>query len=233
MYRVGFVSARDIKTHRVRVKFPARGDLESYWLEVLVGDSETDKEFRLPTMGATVAVMLDEREESGCVLGAIYTGANLPTNPSETVRRVTFGDGTIVEYDRASHRMYVSTVGPIEITTTGNVKVTTTADAIVDAVNVSVDADTVAVDAPTVTVTADTTTVTSGNVHLDGTIKVAGGAESVALATKTGDALTALKNAIAGGVPAPLDGGAALKTSIMAALAAWPPSVAASKLTSD
>lgn len=63
-----------------------------------------------------------------------------------------------------------------------------------------------------------------------GAIDLGGGAtDFVALASKVADALTALKNAIANAVPAPpsgVDNGAALQSTILAALADWPPSVA-------
>ena len=234
MYKLGVVSAVEPDTCRARVKFPAKGDIESYWLEVLVPDTATDKDYHLPTIGAVVAVLLDDREESGCILGAVYNATNKPPSPSATVRRVTFGDGTVIEYDRATHKLHVSTVGVVELTTTGNVQVTTEANVTLNAVDVAVTASgNVTVQAASASVTADSATVTADAINLEGATKVAGGAEAVALAIKTATALTTLKGAIAGGVPVPLDGGASLKTSIMAALAAWPPDIASTKLTSD
>jgi hypothetical protein len=52
----------------------------------------------------------------------------------------------------------------------------------------------------------------------------------VALATAVTNALQTLKDAISNAVPVPNDGGAALQASIVTALSAWPPSVAATKV---
>jgi hypothetical protein len=65
---------------------------------------------------------------------------------------------------------------------------------------------------------------TAGVVHLGG---AAG--ELVALAHLVGAQLTALKTAINGAAVVPGDGGAAFKAAIMAALASWPSSTAATK----
>ena len=65
---------------------------------------------------------------------------------------------------------------------------------------------------------------TAGVVHLGG---AAG--ELVALANLVTTQLTALKTAINGAAVVPGDGGAAFKAAIMAALASWPATVAATK----
>lgn len=57
-----------------------------------------------------------------------------------------------------------------------------------------------------------------------------GGTEAVALASKVEAQLDALKQAINGGVTVPNDGGASLKTTILAALATWPESTASEVL---
>jgi hypothetical protein len=57
-----------------------------------------------------------------------------------------------------------------------------------------------------------------------------GGAEPVALASLVEAQLNALKSAINGGVTVPNDGGASLKTTILAALAQWPESTASEVL---
>lgn len=56
------------------------------------------------------------------------------------------------------------------------------------------------------------------------------GADWVALAAKVTAQLEALKTAIQGGVTVPNDGGASLKSTILAALSNWPEDVAATKL---
>src|SRR5678816_1359817 len=61
-------------------------------------------------------------------------------------------------------------------------------------------------------------------------VTVAGGAEFVALADKVTTALQTLKDAITNAVVVPNDGGASLKSTILAALAAWPSDVASETL---
>ena len=68
----------------------------------------------------------------------------------------------------------------------------------------------------------------------DGEIHVgSAAAELVALSNLVADQLTALKNAISGAAVLANDGGATFKTNILAALAAWPGSVAASKTRAE
>ncbi|MFW6057692.1 MAG: phage baseplate assembly protein V [Persicimonas sp.] len=188
MYRRGIVTAVDPERCRARVELADEG-VETHWLDVLQSNTAPNQDYRLPDEGELVAVMLDEHAEAGCILGAIYTSENKPPDPSADVRRVTFPDGTKIEYDRAASRLTIVCAGDVS--------------------------------------------VTGPNVQLDATVQVAGGAEAVALAQKVTDALQQLKDAIANGVPAPQDGGAALQQSIVLALSAFPPDVASEKLSSD
>jgi hypothetical protein len=70
-------------------------------------------------------------------------------------------------------------------------------------------------------------------IHVGGGILRVGpdaGAEFVALSEKVEAQFQTLKDAITNAVPVPQDGGVALQSTILAALAAWPASVAAEKL---
>lgn len=61
----------------------------------------------------------------------------------------------------------------------------------------------------------------------------AGASQFVALAQLVADQLTILKNAISSAPVAPLDGGASFKAGLVSALATWPESVAAEKVTAE
>lgn len=131
MYRRGVVSAVDPDTHRVRVKFPAKGDVESAWLDVPVDDALDDQLYSLPSLGAQVACMLDERDEEGCVLGAIYSKTDPPSGPKNVdVRRWQFKDGAVVEYDRDAKKLtiVIPSGGELDITVGGKAVITTTGD---------------------------------------------------------------------------------------------------------
>lgn len=107
MYKRGIVEELDADRHRARVRFPAQGDVLSPWLDVLVRATHGDRDYGLPPKGTQVAVMLDEHEESGCVLGALYSDADPPDVSDDKVRRITFADGCVIEYDQGAHRMSV------------------------------------------------------------------------------------------------------------------------------
>lgn len=107
MYRRGIVTEVDPDTHRVRVRFDERQGMVSGWLDVLARDTLDDKDFGLPSEGAMVACMMDERDEDGCVLGSIYSTTDRPAASSVDKRSITFKDGVTVEYDRAAHKLKV------------------------------------------------------------------------------------------------------------------------------
>lgn len=81
----------------------------SGWLDVLARATHVDKSYWLPDVGDQVAVILDEREEAGCIVGAVYSSADpVPAGASVNKRILRFGDGGVVEYDRAAHVLKVT-----------------------------------------------------------------------------------------------------------------------------
>lgn len=81
----------------------------SGWLDVLARATHTDKSYWLPDVDDQVAVILDEREEAGCVVGAVYSSADpVPAGAGPNKRILRFGDGGVVEYDRAAHVLKVT-----------------------------------------------------------------------------------------------------------------------------
>lgn len=108
MYRRVLVTEVDASTHRVRGEFPDRQGLLSPWLDVLVRGAHAFKDFGLPAVGEQVAVLLDAKEEAGCVLGALYSAADpVPDGAVATKRGLYFGDGAGIEYDTATKVMSV------------------------------------------------------------------------------------------------------------------------------
>jgi phage baseplate assembly protein V len=80
----------------------------------------------------------------------------------------------------------------------------------------------------TIEVTAATKVVVDAPV-----VELAGNADALALASKVAAELTVLKNAINAAPVVPGDGGAAFKAALVAALAAWPTSVASAKVKAE
>src|SRR6187551_1008393 len=101
MYSRGEVVEVNPGSHQVRVKFAARQDVVSPWLDVLVSSTAGDKEARLPKVGNQVACLLDERGESGCVLGAVYSSVDAPPDGITVEQRILeLEDGARFAYDQ-------------------------------------------------------------------------------------------------------------------------------------
>lgn len=119
-YRRGIVSAVDAAGVRARVKFPAEDDMESFWLEVLQPRTlaSGDQSYWLPDVGEAVAVLMDDNDEDGVVLGALYSSADPPPVTSADKKHEAHRDGAVFEYDRAAHvwRVSIPAGGRIEIT---------------------------------------------------------------------------------------------------------------------
>jgi len=122
VFRVGLVQAQDVQNCRVRVTFPDRNQLVSWWMPIVVPKSQNDKAYWLPDIGEQVVCLMDSHDEDGAVLGAIYSQADT-TPPSMTADKwhITMKDGSTFEYDRSSHTLAVNVVsnGTINITVNG------------------------------------------------------------------------------------------------------------------
>jgi phage baseplate assembly protein V len=103
VFRVGLVQAQDVINCRLRVTFPDRDQLTSWWLPMVIPKSQNDKAYWLPDIGEQVVCMMDARDEDGAVLGAIYSQAD--TTPVQDSNKVhwSFKDGSAFEYDRSNH----------------------------------------------------------------------------------------------------------------------------------
>lgn len=120
MIRYGKVSSVNAKLHTVRVAFPDKGDLVSHSLPVLVPGSLKNRYYSLPDVGEDVlCLFLPNGAQRGFVLGSFYSVNNPPPVTSQDKRYITFPDGTVVEYDRAAHRLTVDVKGDIRISATG------------------------------------------------------------------------------------------------------------------
>jgi len=75
----------------------------SYWLPVVVPKAQNDKAYWLPDIGEQVVCLMDERDEAGVVLGAIYSQVDATPVQSADKCHLGFKDGTAIEYDRAAH----------------------------------------------------------------------------------------------------------------------------------
>ena len=75
----------------------------SYWLPLVVPKTQNDKAYWLPDVGEQVVCLMDERDEAGVVLGAIYSQADGTPVQSPDKFHLGFKDGAAMEYDRSAH----------------------------------------------------------------------------------------------------------------------------------
>jgi phage baseplate assembly protein V len=108
VFTVGLVKTQDAANCRVRVIFPHRSQMQSYWLPVLVPKSQNDKAYWMPDIGEMVVCLMDQHFEDGAVLGAIYSSTDTPPASSADKYHWTFKDGATFDYDRAAHVLAIT-----------------------------------------------------------------------------------------------------------------------------
>ncbi len=118
---IGIVVARDPDKHRARVQFPDHDNMVSAWLPVGVQTSAGDYDYWLPDLQTQVACLMDENYEFGVVLCAIYSDADLPPVTGKDLYYRRFKDGTIIQYDRASHKLTANVQGTVDLVATGDI----------------------------------------------------------------------------------------------------------------
>lgn len=121
MFRVGIVKTLDVPNARVRVTFPDRNQMVSWWLPIVVAKSQNDKSYHMPDVGEQVVCLMDQHDEDGAVLGSIYSTADtVPASMTADKWHVTMKDGATFEYDRNSHALAVSIASGGTVTISAN-----------------------------------------------------------------------------------------------------------------
>lgn len=113
-YKQGIVSAA--KPGFCRVRFDDIDGLESAWLPVIHHKTQDDKAIWTLDVGEHVACLMDSNMEDGCIVGAIYSEADVPPVASADKFRMQFKDGGSFEYDRSSGAMNVVCKGVANLT---------------------------------------------------------------------------------------------------------------------
>lgn len=120
MYRLGIVKQQDLQNARVRVVFTDHSQMLSYWLPVLARKTQNDKFYAMPDVGEQVVCLMDEHDEAGCVLGAIFSAPDTTPVQSADKFRVSFKDGASFEYDRAAHALAIALPSGATLSVTAN-----------------------------------------------------------------------------------------------------------------
>ena len=103
-----------------RVQLPDGDGMVSHPLRTLQRRTLKDKEQHLPEVGEPVACLFSGQGlECGVILGAIYSDANPGPSRQGQTRHYRFEDGTVIEYDKAAHKLTAEIKGDADVRCTG------------------------------------------------------------------------------------------------------------------
>lgn len=116
LVRAGRVSVVIPERMAVKVVFEDKDSLVSDELPVITFGSNKNKMYWLPDVGEQVCcLMLPNGHNAGFCLGSYYSDADPPNVSDQSIRRIDFGDGSYVQFDRKT--------GNLDINCTGNVTI--------------------------------------------------------------------------------------------------------------
>ena len=118
LVQIGTVSEVDPLTNTARVYFKDQNNKVSSSLAIINRGSKVVKDYWMPDIGEQVICLIlpsDKNKTMGWILGSDFTEKCLPQVADANVRRIDFGDGSYIEYDRGSHTMNINCIGPINI----------------------------------------------------------------------------------------------------------------------
>lgn len=116
LIRIGRVSSLVPELMAVRVVFEDKDSLVSDELPVMTFGSGRNKMYWLPDVGEQVCcLMLPNGHNAGICIGSFYSKAEPPKISDGEKRRIDFGDGSFIQFDRAT--------GNLDITCTGNITI--------------------------------------------------------------------------------------------------------------
>ncbi|EGQ5165999.1 phage baseplate assembly protein V [Salmonella enterica] len=218
IFATGTVSAIDPVNVRARVRLPDHDNLRTWWLDVMQNNTYKNKDYCMPDIGEQVKVLMTPDGVEGVILGAVYSGKDMPVINDPDKRRTDFADGTFVEYDRKNNAMAIGgAIKTLTITTHSDITLQTDTQVTVIAQNsatvrtktatinasdsATVKTQKATIDSPETEITGNTTIkkklLVEGSITGKGGMSISGGAGGAA-ATITGS-LTATGDISAGG----------------------------------
>lgn len=114
----GVVSSVNPENGSVRVTFEDSDDNVSAELPILNRGSKDIKDYWLPDVGEQVVCIFESNDKnmsSGWVLGSYFSDGAKPQVNDSDVRKISFSDGTFLEYNRKTHEMTIKCVGHLRI----------------------------------------------------------------------------------------------------------------------
>lgn len=185
MLRIGLISEIDAARCYARVKFLDNG-IVSDWLQVVVMGAISNKFFHIFDINEQVACLMDENDEEGVILGALFNDKTSPGDGNKDVVKVNFSDDSFIEYNRSAHEYNIDIKGKINIAAQSDVKITSDTLIDVEALNATVKATVLAkVEAPAIELNGAVTI--NGNLALGGSVSGISGAPISGNIEATGD----------------------------------------------
>lgn len=131
LMRYGTVEQLDEAAARVRVR---SGGMLTGWLPWFTHRAGADRSWHAPEEGEQVVVFSPSGEPAqGVVLPAIYQSAHPAPADAKTLHRMVYDDGTVIEYDRAGHKLLASVRGDAEVIADNDITATAGRNATVSA----------------------------------------------------------------------------------------------------
>lgn len=121
--KFGAIEEVDYANAKVKVRM---GDLLTAWIP-WTSKSSNNASWLAPEIGEQVVVASPSGElNQGVVLGSIPQDLHPPAGNSVDKHTMVYGDGTVIEYDRAAHHLkaVLSGGGTVEIVASGGVLIT-------------------------------------------------------------------------------------------------------------
>lgn len=139
-------------------------------LKIMQHRAGADVSYTMPSVGEQCLVLFPSGNmDAGFILPAIHSTTNIPGADDSDIHRMTYADGTVIEYDQGTSTLTATCVGDVMIDATGDVTVNSGGTATVDA---ATQAD---LTAPIVNVNATTSaTITSPIITLAGAVTATG-----------------------------------------------------------
>jgi phage baseplate assembly protein V len=198
LLRYGVIAQLDEVAARATVDL---GEVTTDWLPWFALRAGPDTSWWAPEPGEQVMVFSPSGELAmGTILPGIYSNAHPANGNAKTLRRTTYADGTVVQYDRAAHQLTVDTSasnGAVVVNAGGGNVTVNCAAATVKAT------DSVTLDTPnthcTGGLTVDGATVLKGTATVQGATALQAGATVTGAMTASG-AVTGATVATSGGI---------------------------------
>lgn len=173
LIRIGEVTSIDPSRLTARVTFDDDDGVTSFDLPILQRNTLKNRDYSTVDVGEdVVCVFLPSGVEEGFIIGTLYAGEIVPPQSSQDVRMVEFEDGTVLKYDRSSHKLSADIKGDADVKLTGKAEVTAAGSVSVTS------SEKIVLTAPSIVlngaITSYSMTGGSGTMKVNGTMDVTG-----------------------------------------------------------